>query len=91
MRLRYVILRRQPPAKLIVGGGGCMNQTLMGHIAALLPGCAVMTNEALGYDSNAKEAVAFAILANEAVFAHYNNAPSATGAKHPVVMGRISL
>lgn len=81
----------QPPAKLIVGGGGCMNQTLMGHIAALLPGCAVMTNEALGYDSNAKEAVAFAILANEAVFAHYNNAPSATGAKHPVVMGRISL
>ena len=81
----------QPPATLIVGGGGCMNQTLMGHIAALLPGCAVMTNEALGYDSNAKEAVAFAILANEAVFAHYNNAPSATGAKHPVVMGRISL
>ena len=50
-----------------------------------------MTNEALGYDSNAKEAVAFAILANEAVFAHYNNAPSSTGAKHPVVMGRISL
>ena len=81
----------QPPAKLIVGGGGSMNRTLMGHIAALLPGCAVMTNETLGYDSNAKEAVAFAILSNEAVFAHCNNAPSATGAAHPVVMGRISL
>ena len=81
----------QPPAKLIVGGGGSMNRTLMGHIAALLPSCAVMTNEALGYDSSAKEAVAFAILANEAVFARCNNAPSATGAAHPVVMGRISL
>lgn len=81
----------QPPAKLIVGGGGSMNGTLMAHISALLPGCAVITNEALGFDSNAKEAVAFAILANEAVFAHCNNAPSATGAEHPVVMGKISL
>ena len=81
----------QPPAKLIVGGGGSMNITLMGHIAALLPDCAVLTNEDLGYDSNAKEAVAFAILANEAIFAHCSNAPSATGAEHPVVMGKISL
>lgn len=81
----------QPPAKLIVGGGGSMNKTLMAHLDALLPGCAVLTNEDLGYDSSAKEAVAFAVLANEAVFAHCNNAPSATGAAHPVVMGKISL
>ena len=45
----------------------------------------------LGFDGNAKEALAFAILANEAIFAHANNVPSVTGAKHPVVMGKISL
>jgi len=40
--------------------------------------------------SNAKEAVAFAVLANEAMYGQPNNAPGATGAAHPVVMGKIS-
>ena len=79
------------PARLIVGGGGAMNETLMRHIRQLLPACRVMTNEELGFDGNAKEALAFAILANEAIFAHANNVPSVTGARHPVVMGKISL
>ena len=81
----------EPPARLIVGGGGALNAALMGHIRQLLPACRVMTNEELGFDGNAKEALAFAILANEAIFAHANNVPSVTGAKHPVVMGKISL
>ena len=79
------------PARLIVGGGGAMNETLMRHICQLLPACRVMTNEELGFDGNAKEALAFAILANEAIFAHANNVPSVTGARNPVVMGKISL
>ncbi len=80
-----------PPARLVVGGGGSMNATLMAHLTDVLPGCRVMTGEEMGIDSNAKEAVAFALLANEALFASANNAPSATGARHPVVMGKISL
>lgn len=80
-----------PPDRLIIGGGGSMNKTLVQDIARALPGCEVMTNEALGYDSNAKEAVAFAVLANEALFAGNNNVPSVTGARNPVVMGKISL
>ena len=67
-----------------------MNPTLLAHIADCLPGCEVMTNEQLGLDSNAKEAVAFAVLANEAMYGQPNNAPGATGAAHPVVMGKIS-
>ena len=51
----------------------------------------VQIQEDLGLDSDAKEAVAFALLANEALFGICNNAPSATGAKHGVVMGRINL
>lgn len=79
------------PDRLIVGGGGSLNKTLMADIARALPDCQVMTNEALGLDSNAKEAVAFAVLANETIFAGANNVPSVTGAKNPVVMGKISL
>ncbi len=79
------------PDELIIGGGGSMNITLLKDIAAALPACKVMTNEQLGYDSNAKEAVAFAVLANEALFAGCNNMPSVTGATKGVVMGKISL
>ncbi len=79
------------PEELIIGGGGSMNATLLKDIAAALPACKVMTNEELGYDSNAKEAVAFAVLANEAIFAGCNNMPSVTGAAKGVVMGKISL
>ena len=56
-----------------------------------LPGCRVMTNEELGLDGNAKEAVAFAVLANEFCHGVPNNAPRATGAARPVVMGKLTL
>ncbi len=79
------------PDELIIGGGGSMNATLLKDIATALPACKVMTNEQLGYDSNAKEAVAFAVLANEAIFAGCNNMPSVTGATKGAVMGKISL
>ena len=91
--IAYGLQRFSPcrPGRMIVGGGGCYNLTLMAHLRALLPDCRVMTNEDLGLDGNAKEAVAFALLANETIFASGNNAPGATGARHPVVMGKISL
>ena len=79
------------PARLIVSGGGSRNPTLLRFLRQALPEVTVQTQEDLGLDSDSKEAVAFAILANEALFGICNNAPSATGAKHGVVMGRISL
>ena len=79
------------PARLVVGGGGSRNPTLLRFLQEALPECKVQIQEDLGLDSDAKEAVAFAILANEALFGICNNAPSATGAKHGVVMGRINL
>ncbi len=51
----------------------------------------VLTNEDLGMDSDAKEAIAFAILANECLHGLCNNVPNATGAKHPVIMGKVSI
>ena len=79
------------PARLVVGGGGSRNPTLLAFLREALPEVRVQTQEDLGLSSDAKEAVAFAILANDALFAIPNNAPSATGARHPVIMGRISF
>ena len=78
------------PDLLIVGGGGSRNPTLMAYIREVLR-VPVLRNEDLGLDSDAKEAVAFAILANECIRGQCNNMPSVTGASHPVVMGKISL
>ena len=77
------------PDELIVGGGGSRNGMLMRYIRDALS-VPVRTNEDLGYNSDAKEAVAFAILANECVHGICSNMPSVTGAAHPVVMGKIS-
>ena len=79
------------PSRLVVSGGGSRNPTLLRFLRDALPEVTVQTQEDLGLDSDAKEAVAFAILANDALFGICNNAPSATGAGHPVVMGRINL
>lgn len=81
----------QVPDELIVGGGGSQNITLMSNIKTCLPKCNVMTNEDLNLNSNAKEAVAFAVLANETIYGQNNNVPTATGARHGVVMGKINL
>lgn len=91
--IAYGIHRFSPamPNRLVVNGGGCWNRTLMAHLRALMPDCQVMTGEDLGYSSDAKEAVAFAVLANEAAFGMCGNVPSVTGARGPVVMGKLSL
>ncbi len=80
-----------PANCLIVGGGGSNNPVLLAHLRQSLPNCEVMVNEAIGFNSDSKEAVAFAILANEALGGMVNNVPSVTGASHPVVMGKLSL
>ncbi len=82
---------RVKPDKLIIGGGGSRNQTLVSYIRKFLPDTKVLLNEDLGFDSEAKEAVAFAVLANETIFASPNNVASVTGARHPVVMGKITF
>ena len=78
------------PDRLIVGGGGANNHTLMSYIRKYLPETEVITNEDLGLSGDAKEAVAFTVLANDCIYGIPNNAPKATGALHPVIMGKIT-
>lgn len=78
------------PKRLVVGGGGSHNPLILKDLAECLPECEILTNEDIGFNSDSKEAVAFAVLANEAICGNCNNVPSVTGACMPVVMGRIT-
>ncbi len=75
--------------EVVVGGGGAYNPTLLAMLRESLPGVAVLTHEDFGISSDAKEAIAFAILASEAVAGRPANVPAATGAGRRVVLGKI--
>ena len=55
-----------------------------------MPDLAVETVAGLGVSPDAKEAVAFAVLANETLMGHPGNLPAATGASRGLVLGKIS-
>lgn len=78
--------------ELIVAGGGALNPVLMDNIAAfLLPlGAGVRSCAALGLHPLAKEPACFALLAALALRGRVNHCPSATGARAPRVLGRVS-
>jgi anhydro-N-acetylmuramic acid kinase len=75
---------------LIVSGGGVHNPRIMAHLAGFLPGVAISTSTDHGIDADAKEAIAFAVLAWRTWRRRPSNLPSATGARHAVVLGSIT-
>ena len=79
------------PDEVYVSGGGALNPTLMRDLGEALAPIPTRTTAAIGIDPKAKEAVAFAVLANETLFGHPGNIPAATGAAGPRVLGKISL
>jgi anhydro-N-acetylmuramic acid kinase len=50
----------------------------------------LLTHEDFGIGNSEKEALAFAILAFQTLQGLPGNVPSATGARHPVVLGKIA-
>jgi anhydro-N-acetylmuramic acid kinase len=55
-----------------------------------LPGIPILSHEDFGIDSDAKEAIALAVIANDAVAGFDTNIPGATGGR-PTVLGKINL
>ena len=78
--------------QMIVSGGGAKNPTLMAmlrrEIAPL--GIGLHFSDEFGLPAEAKEAVAFALLAHETWHRRPSNVPSATGAKRAAILGKIS-
>lgn len=78
-------------AGLWVAGGGVHNPRIMAGLGQALPGLAVRSLADLGIDPDAREALTFAVLANETLMGHCGNLPSATGAQRGAVLGKICL
>ena len=80
-------------SELIVGGGGSYNKTLLKYLSEEFAPCgvSVRTQEDLGFNSDAKEAVAFALMTDCCAMGEANVLPSVTGASVASVMGKISL
>jgi anhydro-N-acetylmuramic acid kinase len=75
---------------MIISGGGSRNATLVKMIGEQLPRLEIKTTDAYGIPSQAKEAVAFAVLAYQSWHRAPSNIPAATGAEYPAVLGKIS-
>ena len=77
------------PDEVILCGGGAHNSTLVKMLKEKLNGTEIMFSDELGINGDAKEAVSFAILAYATIRGAANNVPSATGAKEPLILGKI--
>jgi len=79
-------------SELIVSGGGAKNKTLVTMLDAEVRPLAfrLRLSDEFGVPSEAKEAVAFALLAYQTWHREPANVPAATGAKKPAVLGKIS-
>ena len=75
---------------LISAGGGCHNKVLMRRLQQLLPAMKVMTSKKVGIHPDSKEAVAFAVLAYQTRHGLDGNLPSATGARHAAILGKLA-
>jgi anhydro-N-acetylmuramic acid kinase len=88
---RSFLFPRAHVEEVLVSGGGAHNATLMAQLAERLAPLPVRVFEHDGVAADAKEAVAFALLAVEAIHASPANVPAATGARRHAVLGKICL
>jgi anhydro-N-acetylmuramic acid kinase len=75
---------------LIASGGGSHNPALIEGLRINLPNVRVTTSDAFGVDPDAKEAIAFAILAYATLRNHPAGLPKVTGAAGPRLLGAIA-
>ena len=88
--LNRFVLPKTEVHQLIVSGGGAHNPLILAQLSAALPDIEVLPSPRLGILEDAKEAYAFALLAYETIHRRPSNLPSATGARGPAILGKIS-
>lgn len=88
---RRFVEPRMKADEVIVSGGGAHNQFLLEELRRYFGAVEIHSVDEFGIPADAKEAVCFAILANETVAGHAANIPSVTGARKRVVLGTLSV
>jgi len=74
---------------LIVGGGGCRNPFIVQSLEEYFDGVSVKTTSDFNLDEDFKEAICFAVLANELIEGRPTNLPQVSGAEKQVLLGKI--
>lgn len=77
--------------EMFVSGGGVHNAYLMGALSRYFGEIPVRPAVYAGVSPDAKEAICFAVLANETIAGHPGNLPSVTGARKATSLGVICL
>lgn len=83
-------VRAAGATEVIASGGGTLNPVLMAVLREQLRGVPVLTSDALGVPSAAKEACAFAVLGFLTAHGLPGTVASCTGARHPSVLGSLT-
>lgn len=91
LSIRRFVPERRRPAEVLLAGGGVRNAALLGALRRRLSPARVASTAEAGLDPLAREAVAFAILANDALAGLPTNLPSVTGARRSVTLGKFTL
>ncbi len=76
---------------LTIAGGGVHNTFLMQRLQSYFDPIPVQPAQNFGLNEDFKEAIGFAILANETIHAQISNIPQTTGASRPAILGKICL
>ena len=77
--------------EVILSGGGARNPVLVDSLKSRLGSLKFSTTDSYGIPIDAKEAISFAILANELISGYFTNIPSVTGARVKAPLGKIVL
>lgn len=80
----------EPVEEVLASGGGAKNPALLAMLRAELPGLRVVSFDERYFDGEAKEAVAFALLAHLHLEGVPGNVPTATGARGPRILGKLT-
>ena len=88
--VRNFVLPEMRVDEVFVSGGGVHNPTMMRMLRKAMDPIPVKDTTEVGLDVDAKEAIAFAVMAYETAHARPSNVPMATGAKRSVVLGKLT-
>lgn len=89
--LKRFILPTHPVSRVIAAGGGVNNLFLMERIASAIAPISLVRSDSLGVPSAAREAMAWAILANDTVCGIPTSLPSVTGCSRELVQGKVAF
>jgi anhydro-N-acetylmuramic acid kinase len=88
--IRNFVLPEMRVDEIFVSGGGTHNPVLMAALTKAMEPMPVLCTSEVGLDVDAKEAIAFAVMAYETKHQRPSNVPQATGAKRSVVLGKLT-